>query len=97
MKEYDETEAVRLMGESIPAECRDTDSICEVLDLIYDYYDENGDLDIDIDEEDADVDITEIVMYIEKSFRKNAPTVLFTTEQITAMVKAEIAYEESLV
>ena len=50
MKEYNETEAVALMAATLPENFRDTDAICEVLDLIYDYYDENGDLDIDADE-----------------------------------------------
>lgn len=94
MIDYDENEAVRLMGEAIPADCRDTDSICEVLDLIYDYYDDNGDLDINLDDDDDEPDVSAIVEYIEKYFRKNSPVMIFTTEQIAAMVKAEIDYEE---
>lgn len=95
MIEYDENEAVRRMGEAIAPASSDTDSICEVLDLIYDYYDDNGDLDINLDDDDdADADVAEIVDYIERYFRKNAPEATFTTEQLTAMVKAEIDYED---
>ncbi len=96
MKEYNENEAVALMAAVLPEDMRDNDSICEVLDLIYDYYDENGDLDIDI-EDDDDEDIEDMVEFIVKYFKKNAPAVNFTPAQIAAMVKAEIEYEESLI
>ncbi len=94
MKEYNETEAIELMCAAIPEEYRDNDSVCEVLDLIYDYYEDNGDLDIDAGDDDADVE--EIVAYVVRYFKKNAPSIHFSAEQIEAMVRAEIAYEESL-
>lgn len=98
MKEYNENEAVALMAAVLPEELRDNDSICEVLDLIYDYYDENGELDLDLNDDDDDEqsDVDAIVAYIEKYFRKNAPSTRFSTEQIADMVKAEIEYENSL-
>ncbi len=96
MKEYNETEAVALMAATLPENLRDTDAICEVLDLIYDYYDENGDLDIDADEY-ADEDIEEMTGYIMGYFSKNAPSTAFTAEQVSAMIRAEIQYEESLI
>ena len=95
MKEYNENEAVELMAAVLPEESRDTDSVCEVLDLIYDYYDENGDLEIDCDDDD-DSDVEAIVAYILKYFKKNAPAVSFTADQLAAMVREEIEYEESL-
>lgn len=38
-----------MMSEAVAPDLRDTDAIAEVLDLIYDYYDENGGLEIDVD------------------------------------------------
>ena len=97
MKEYNENEAIELMAATLPEDLRDSDSICEVLDLIYDYYDDNGDLDIDMDDDDSDDDIEAMVDFIVKYFKKNAPAISFTPAQIAAMVKAEIEYEESLI
>ena len=94
MKEYNENEAIEAMCAVLPEECRDEDSACEVLDLIFDYYEENGELDIDNDDDDTDIDA--VVAYILKYLKKNAPAVHFTAEQLAAMVKAEIEYEDSL-
>lgn len=94
MKEFDEDEAIAKMCAACVPPCTDKDTAYEVLDLIYDYYDENGELDIDADGDDADA--AEIVAYITGSFRKNAPAAALTDAQILAMVKAEIEYEESL-
>lgn len=96
MKEYNETEALARMCAVLPAECRDEDSVCEVLDLIYDYYEENGELDLDCDSDD-DTDVADMVAYIARYFKKNAPAVAFTDEQIAAMIAAEIEYEDSLI
>lgn len=97
MKEFDENEAVAKMCAAIPADKRDNDSVCEVLDLIYDFYDENGMLDFDLDDDSDDIArIADIVAYIEKMFARNAPATKFTTAEITAMVTAEINYEDSL-
>lgn len=96
MKEYDEIEAVNLMMAALPESVRDTDSVCEVLDLIYDYYDDNGDLEIDLDDDDDNEDIAEMVDYIARMMAKNPPAMAFTDAEIAAMVKAEIEYENSL-
>lgn len=97
MKEYDETEAIELMAQAVPENVRDNDSICEVLDLIYDYYDENGDLEIDFDDDDTQDDVADIVEFIQKAFAKNPAAVEFSTQDIAAMVNAEIKYENSLI
>lgn len=94
MKEFDENEAVSRMIGVLPPDLRDEDAVCEVLDLIYDYYDESGELDIDADGDESSVD--DIVDFIEKYFKTNAPAVRFSRSQLAAMVEAEIGYEESL-
>ena len=69
MKEYNETEAIALMSAVLPEELRDDDAVCEVLDLIYDYYEDNGDLDLDL-EGDDEADINGMTAYISRFLRK---------------------------
>lgn len=96
MKEFDESEAIAAMMEKLCADRRDEDAVYEILDLIYDYYESNGDLDINMDEDDSDTDVASMVEAIAKQLRRRPAAVDFTAEEIEAMVKAEIVYEESL-
>ncbi len=73
------------------------DSVCEVLDLIYDYYESNGELnmsDLDSDEEE---DLGAMADYIVRIFAKNGPEQSFTRDQILTMIKAELDYEYSII
>lgn len=70
----------------------DREYLYQVLDLIYDYDEENGFLDIDNDE---DEDIDALVAYIQKYLAKEKDIDL-SADEIRALVEAEIAYEESL-
>lgn len=94
MKEYDEDEAIALMGKAIAPDTVSDDEVYQVLDLIFDYYDENGELDIDA-EADDDTDIEEMVDFIAKYLKGKSKSAL-TKDQIKALVLAEIAYEDSL-
>ena len=87
------------MNAALDADRRNEDAVYEVLDLIFDYYEDNGDLEIDFDDEDISDDGTDIagmVKYISKILAKRPASVNFTNAEIEAIVKAEIAYEESL-
>ena len=99
MKEFDENEAIKAMAAAVSEELRSEDALLEVLDLIYDYYDENGDLEIDIsddDDEDSAPDIKAMVSFISRHVRKNSAAKDFTRADIEAAVRAEINYELSL-
>ena len=53
--EYNEDDAIRYMRDNVEgAQAYDDDQILNLIDIIFDYYDENGDLEIDCDDEDAD-------------------------------------------
>lgn len=95
MKEYDEEEAITLMGEALAPELRDSNAIAEVLDLIYDYYDENGELEIDAEDEEEE-DVNDMTAFIMQYLKKNPPKVCFSADDIAAMIRAEINYEQSL-
>ncbi len=92
MKEFDEEQAVDAMAAAIEFKEIDRDYLYQVLDLIFDYDEENGHLDI---ENDEDEDIDAIVAYITKYLAKEKDIDL-NADEIRALVEAEIAYEESL-
>lgn len=96
MKDYNEEDAIKMMAAQLPEALRDSDAISEVLDLIYDYYDENGDLEIDSDDDEESENVDEMARYIADYLRKNPPAVNFSIENIASMVRAEIMYEQSL-
>lgn len=95
MKEYDEDEAIAVMKNALgPAAPADED-IYQVLDLIFDYYDENGELDIDADADD-ETDIDDMTDFIAGYLKGKSKTSL-TREQIKTLILAEIEYEDSLI
>lgn len=99
MQEYDDNKAVKLMCAALEPSRRNEDAVFEVLDLIFDYYEDNGYLDLDFDEDDDSDDATDLegmVAFISKTLAKNPAAVRFSDDEIAAMVKAETAYEESL-
>lgn len=97
MKEYDENEAIAAMMDVLPLNRRDEDAVFEILDLIYDYYESNGDLDISIDDEsDDEVDMEAMLTSIRKQLRRHPAAVDFSDSEIEAMVKAEIEYQDTL-
>ena len=97
MKEFDEDEAIKLMCEAAALSGADAaDAACEVLDIIYDYYDANGELDIDAQDDDDD-DANSIADYVKAQLAKSPAALPLSAGQIEAMVKAELDYEDSII
>lgn len=97
---YDETQAVTLINSALAAAGRDTydgDDILNVIDMIWDYYEENGLLDIDDDfEADDDEDIAdELSDYVNRMLKKD-PASAIRKEDIRLIIDAELRYEDSL-
>lgn len=92
MKLYDENEAVAFIKSHVAAEDLTNDEILDVIDCIFDYYDQNDELDIDFDEdsdvEDSDVD--EIIEFVKSEFPDA------DADLISSIVAAEVEYEDSL-
>lgn len=94
MKLYDEKEAVDYIKAHVGIPGLNEDTILEVIDAIYDFYDENGDLDLDFDDNDDDLDSSDeadaIISYVS--------TVIDNVDKntIVQIVEAEIDYETSL-
>ncbi|MCE1155582.1 MAG: hypothetical protein LWW91_05610 [Bacteroidales bacterium] len=93
---YDEDEAVKFILSHLPEEAKSTidDTMVEyVLDVIYEYYDENGLIDEDTTEE-ASIDEEDMLKYIQKCAKKDA--MKLTEEQILLILEGEFNYGQSL-
>ncbi|MDD4971724.1 MAG: hypothetical protein PHT07_20040 [Paludibacter sp.] len=93
---YDEDEAVKFILDSIPAESKDridNDKIEYVLDVVYDYYDENGLIDEDSTEE-ASIDEEDMFKFILKCSKKDK--MKLSEEDIQLILDGEYEYGKSL-
>ena len=93
---YDEDEAVKFILNFIPSESKDridNDKIEYVLDVVYDFYDENGLIDEDSTEE-ASIDEEEMFKYILKSSKKDK--IKLSEEDIQVILDGEYEYGKSL-
>jgi len=93
---YDEDEAVKFILNFIPAESKDridNDKIEYVLDVVYDFYDENGLIDEDSTEE-ASIDEEEMFKYIMKCSKKDK--MKLSEDDIQVILDGEYEYGKSL-
>ncbi len=98
--EYDEFRAVKFINDRLVADGRNPygeDEVLNVIDMIWDYYEENGMLDIDADDdfgEDEDIE-QDLIDYVVRMLRKDKGATV-KSEDVPLMVNAEIDYEDSL-
>lgn len=92
MKNYDEKEAIAFIKSATHCGSLTDDDILNIIDAIFDYYDENGELDVDFDEDsdDDEVNPADIAAYLTEEFPE------LDEELADRIVKAEIDYENSL-
>ncbi|MEE0974716.1 MAG: hypothetical protein UH853_03275 [Muribaculaceae bacterium] len=93
--DFDESKAIEYIKSHLPegAPDYDEDEILNVIDIIFDYYEDNGMLDIDFDDEE---DETEgLIAHVAKMLSKD-PYSTILPEHVSAIVTAEIEYENSL-
>jgi hypothetical protein len=97
--EFDEQNAIDFIRENLPKDYLanyDDDEILNVIDIIFDYYDESGMLDIDLsDDDDDDLDIDALVNYVTKILRKDKLSPI-AEQHIRPIVLAELDYEKTL-
>lgn len=92
-KEFDEDEAVRFMQDNANTSMRyGEEQMLNIIDIVWDYYEDNGLLDIDSDEE---LDIEDLVDTAKRLIAKDKKSGI-KPEDIEPLVMAELAYEESL-
>lgn len=101
MKEFDEYEAIKVMRESLPEEAQslyDDDQLLNLIDVIWDFYEQNGMLDIDLVDDDSAEDdnmLTELIDYAQRMIKKDRRATI-SLEHIPSLVEAEIKYEDSI-
>lgn len=100
MNIYDEQEAVTFIkshvSDGLARRC-DDDTILEIIDIIFDYYEDHDllELDVDDDDDDSDDDIDAIIAHAVKIVGKDKHLSL-SPDDVARIVKAEIDYELSL-
>lgn len=98
--EFDENIAIKALRDALPEERRDLyddDELLNIIDMIWDYYEENGMLEIDLDDEDDDdEDIhSDLCDYVVRMLRKDKGAKVMP-EDVPALVAAELEYENSI-
>ena len=102
MKEYNETDAITAMRSALPEERRtiySDDDLLEVIDLIFDCYEENGELDINVEADDDindDAEIEKTAAFVARFIKKDKNSKI-ELEDIPALVRGEYTYELSLI
>ncbi len=98
MKEFDENQAVKAMRKAIPSEnssLYDDDELLNIIDIIWDWYEDQGLLDIDAEADDEDVNTDALVKHVGKMLSKDSMSPV-KREDIEPLVMAELRYEQSL-
>ena len=95
MMEYDENDAIDFIINKLGQEIAD-DEILNIIDIIWNYYEDNGYLEISIDDlDDEGTQLKDLVAHVIKVIMKDKSSTL-DNDVITKIVEAEVEYEESL-
>lgn len=70
----------------------DDDQLLNIIDIIFDYYEDNGQLDID---SDADFDVDDLIAHVSRMLAKDKGNAVAPVD-VAALVNAELAYEDQL-
>ncbi len=97
--EFDESKAIEYMRSSLPQDVAglyDDDEYLNIIDMVWDFYEENGLLDIDADEDiDEEALLDDLIEYSKRMIKKDKSSTM-RIEHIESLIKAEIAYEATL-
>lgn len=98
---FDEANAVEFIRQSLSPEIRDIysdDDILNIIDMIWDYYEDAGLLDITFDESDEDArpsDFESLMSYVRKMLSRDKHAAV-SADHLDAIVRGELAYERSI-
>jgi hypothetical protein len=97
--EFDELKAVEFINARLKEAGRSPyseDEVLNVVDMIWDFYEENGLLDVDAGDEDEDDDIEpDMIDYVTRMLKKDKGASI-NLEDVPLMVRAEVDYEDSV-
>lgn len=98
--EFDELKAVEAINNRLTEAGRkpyETDEVLNVIDMIWDFYEENGLLDIESDPDDDPDDIEqEVVDYVKRMLKKDKKACVDEID-VELMVKSEMEYEDTII
>lgn len=99
MKEYQEKDAVRAMRAALDAEASariSDDELLNIIDIIWDWYEDQGLLDIDADADTPEeVNTQALAAHVRKLLAKDKLSPVLPAE-VEPLVAAQLAYEQSL-
>ena len=97
--EFDESNAVAFINDRLREAGRNPypeDEVLNVVDMIWDFYEENGLLDVDADDDAEDEDIEpDMIDYVTRMLRKDKHATVDPAD-VSLMVRAEVDYEDSV-
>lgn len=97
--EFDESNAVAFINDRLREAGRNPypeDEVLNVVDMIWDFYEENGLLDVDADDDAEDEDIEpDMIDYVTRMLRKDKHATVDPAD-VLLMVRAEVDYEDSV-
>ncbi|MBD5197850.1 MAG: hypothetical protein HDS86_01665 [Bacteroidales bacterium] len=93
--EFDESKAVDFINSRLGEKKYPSDELLNVIDMMYDYYEQNGMLDPDNDDDDTEDIEKELTEYVVKMLRRDKLAQI-DVDDVPAIVKAELDYEDSL-
>lgn len=97
MEEFEEKHAIAAMRSAISPESNrlyDDDELLNVIDIIWDWYEDSGFLEID-SEDDTDFNEEDLINHVKKVLSKDKLSPI-RPEDCEMLVKAELSYEQSL-
>ncbi len=97
---FEESDALKFMRKEIGAELDalySDDDLLNIVDAIWDYYEENGFLEIDNNEEEDDdiIPIDELYDYVGRMMKRDKGCKVMP-EHMRSIIDAELAYEDSI-
>ena len=93
--EFDENKAVDFINSRLGDKKYPADEILNVIDMMYDYYEQNGMLDPDNDDDDTEDIEKELVEYVVKMLRRDKLAKIDIADA-PVIVKAELDYEDQI-
>lgn len=95
---FDEDDAVKFIRAAYPEKSDNfsDDLILYIIDCIWDWYEKNGMLEINANiDDDNEVDVDVLAKYVIKELKRAGESEI-SAEDVTAIINAELKYEESL-
>ena len=93
---YDDDEAIKFILNNLPEEIKTkltNDVITYIIDLIYEFYENNGFMD-DNEDEDVEINEDELIDYVAANAKKAGFNL--SEDEIEAIVQGELSYCDSL-